>query len=68
MSNLEPIAVTPNQAFALIGVGVTKGYELINGGEFETFKIGRATRITTASVRAFVARQLEQRQGGNSHD
>ena len=55
---MEPIAIPPKDAFAAIGVGVTKGYELINSGELETFKIGRATRITTASVRAFVARQL----------
>jgi len=56
---MEPIAIPPKDAFAAIGVGVTKGYELINSGELETFKIGRATRITTASVRAFVARQLQ---------
>lgn len=57
-SSLEPIAVPPDKAFAMIGVGVTKGYELINAGEFDVFKIGRATRITVASVRAYVARQL----------
>lgn len=57
---MEPLAIPPKDAFAAIGVGVTKGYELINSGELETFKIGRATRITTESVRAFVARQLDQ--------
>lgn len=52
----------PKDAFAAIGVGVTKGYELINAGELRTFKVGRATRITTDSLRAYVERQLEQRQ------
>lgn len=55
---MELIAIAPKDAFAAIGVGVTKGYELLNAGELEAFKIGRATRITTASIRAYVARQL----------
>ena len=57
---MEPIAIPPKAAFAAIGVGVTKGYELINSGELETFKIGRATRVTTESIRAYVARQLNR--------
>ena len=60
---MKPIAVPPKDAFAAIGVGVTKGYELINTGELEAFKIGRATRITTASIQAYVARQISQQQG-----
>ena len=59
---MEPLAIPPKDAFAAIGVGITKGYELINTGELETFKVGRATRVTTESVRAYVARQIEQRQ------
>lgn len=58
-SHMDPIAIPPKQAFAAIGVGITKGYELIAAGDLETFKIGRATRITTESLRAYVARQLE---------
>lgn len=57
---MEPLAVPPKAAFAAIGVGVTKGYELINSGELETFKVGRATRVTTESVRAYVSRQIER--------
>ncbi|AKM06118.1 helix-turn-helix domain-containing protein [Pelagerythrobacter marensis] len=59
---MEPLALAPKDAFAAIGVGVTKGYELINAGELQTFKIGRATRVTTDSVRAYVARCVEQRE------
>ena len=51
---LEPIAVTPKDAFAAIGVGTTKGYELINSGQLEAVKLGRATRITWASVKALI--------------
>lgn len=56
---MKPLAIPPKDAFASIHVGVTKGYELISSGELETFKIGRATRITTASIEAYVARQLD---------
>lgn len=55
---MAPLAMPPKEAFTVIGVGVTKGYELIAANELEVFKIGRATRITTASLEAFVARRL----------
>lgn len=42
----------------MLGVGVTKGYELINSGELESFTIGRARRITTASIEALIDRRL----------
>ncbi|OYW21981.1 MULTISPECIES: helix-turn-helix domain-containing protein [unclassified Sphingomonas] len=57
---MEPLALPPKAAFAAIGVGVTKGYELIASGDLVSFKIGRATRITSDSVRAFVARQIAE--------
>lgn len=57
---MKPIAVPPKDAFAAIGVGVTKGYQLINEGALDAFKVGRATRITTASIEAFVARSVAQ--------
>lgn len=57
---MDPLAVSPKDAFRAIGVGHTKGFELIATGDLETFKIGRATRITTASIQGFVARQLAE--------
>lgn len=60
---MEPIAVSPREGFRALGVGATKGYELLNAGDLEHFKVGRATRITTESIKAFVARRVaEQRQ------
>jgi hypothetical protein len=53
--DLEPIVVKPKVAFDAIGCGVTKGYELINSGDLEAIKIGRATRITWDSVKRLVA-------------
>ena len=51
---VEPVAVTPKVAFAAIGVGNTKGYELISSGALDAIKLGRATRITWASVKQLV--------------
>ena len=50
----EPLAVPPKVAFAAIGCGVTKGYELINSGQLDAVKLGRATRITWASVKQLI--------------
>ncbi|MGW8201212.1 helix-turn-helix domain-containing protein [Sphingomonas bisphenolicum] len=53
----EPICVRINEAARMIGVGRTKLYELIAAGEIETVKLGKATRITTASLHDLVRRQ-----------
>ncbi|WP_422358294.1 helix-turn-helix domain-containing protein [Qipengyuania flava] len=53
---VEPICVRVNDAARMIGVGRTKLYELISSGELETVKIGKATRITTASLHNLVER------------
>ena len=52
----EPICVRVNDAARMIGVGRTKLYELISSGEVETIKIGKAKRITTASLHRLVER------------
>ena len=54
---VEPICVRVNDAARMIGVGRTKLNELISSGELETVKIGKATRITTASLHELVRRQ-----------
>lgn len=51
---MEPIAVPPKVAFAAIGVGITKGYSLINSGQLEAVKLGRSTRVTWASVKRLI--------------
>lgn len=53
---VEPICVRINDAARMIGVGRTKLYELISCGELETVKIGKATRVTTASLHELVER------------
>jgi len=53
----DPICVRVNDAARMIGVGRTKLYELIAAGEVETVKLGKSTRITTASLHDLVRRQ-----------
>ena len=53
---VEPICVRVNDAARMIGIGRTKLYELISSCELETVKIGKATRVTTASLHRLVER------------
>lgn len=53
----EPICVRVNDAARLIGVGRTKLYELIAAGEVDTVKLGKATRVLTASLHDLIRRQ-----------
>ena len=51
----EPLALTVKDAAHAIGCSRSTIYELINEGRLEAFKLGAATRITMASVKALVA-------------
>lgn len=59
--SIKPIAVTANDGFKMIPVSRAQGYRLIAAGEIDAFKVGRATRITVASIEAYVTRQLAAR-------
>jgi excisionase family DNA binding protein len=64
--SLEPIGIPPKQAFELIGCGVTYGYQLLAAGELESYHLGRARRVTVASIHAFIQRRLAAaREGAN---
>lgn len=54
---VEPLCVRVNDAARMIGIGRTKLYELISNGELEAVKIGKATRVTTASLHELVRRK-----------
>ena len=54
---VDPICVRINDAARMIGVGRTKLYELIADGEVETVKLGKSTRVITASLHRLVMRQ-----------
>jgi hypothetical protein len=51
-----PLQMRPARAFAEIGVGPSKGYELLGEGELEAVKVGKCLLIKTASVLAYIRR------------
>ncbi len=51
-----PIAYPPKEAARLIGVGLTKLYELIGTGELPAKKAGGRTLITAAALHTYIAR------------
>lgn len=55
---IEPICVKVNDAARMIGVGRTKLYELIAAGEVDVVKLGKSTRVTTASLNSLVERNV----------
>ena len=46
---------------AMLGIGVTKLYELIKAGEVQTVKLGKVTLIPLSSLEAVVARHRMDR-------
>ena len=71
-NQFEPLAVNPRQASLLLGVGITRLYELIGNGELESYRDGRARRITMQSIRRRVERLLaaadaSPRRRGRAH-
>lgn len=56
--DVEPLVVKPKVAWQMLGCGNTRGYELLAAGELESYKDGRSRKITVASIKAFVARQV----------
>ena len=58
-TDMEPITVKPQVAFTALGVGKTKGWELIARGDLKSLKIDGVTLVTTESVKALVQRKLE---------
>jgi hypothetical protein len=58
--SIEPIVVRPADACRLLGVGVTKIYQMMNDGTLESFAEGGARYILTASIRAWVDSNLKK--------
>jgi excisionase family DNA binding protein len=60
IAQMQTIGLPPKVAKEVIGCGTTNLYELLNAGELDSYFIGRSRRITTESLRAFVARQTQE--------
>jgi excisionase family DNA binding protein len=54
----SPLAVPPLEAARLLSLGMTKIYRLMRAGELESYRDGRARRITMRSIHNHMARRL----------
>jgi excisionase family DNA binding protein len=48
---LDPLYVRPKQAAALLGIGLTRVYELLHDGTLDSLLIGRSRLISFASIK-----------------
>ncbi len=54
----EVLVVTPKVAWKMLACSNTYGYELLAAGELDSYRDGRARKITLASIKALIARRL----------
>lgn len=55
----EPILVRPKQAFQMLGVKKTLGFQMLADGRLERVRLGpRAVGVTVASIKRLVERGL----------
>jgi hypothetical protein len=52
---IEPEAVSYEDAGRMLGVGRTKAWQLAKEGKIKTIKIGADDKVVVASIRRFVA-------------
>ncbi len=56
----DRILLTVPEAAERLGLGRTFVYELVMRGKLESLKLGKARRIRSAALEAFVERQREE--------
>jgi excisionase family DNA binding protein len=54
------LGVSPKIACEMIGCGITTLYALLADKRLESYRIGRARRITTESIRVLVTHEIER--------
>jgi hypothetical protein len=53
-----PLVVKPKLAWKMLQCSNTRGYELLNAGELDSFLDGRSRKITVESIQRYIARRL----------
>ena len=63
-----PLVVKPKLAWKMLQCSNTRGYELINAGELDSYLDGRSRKITVESIERYIAQRLElaKRKAANS--
>ncbi len=62
-ADFPPLLVPLRLAFQAIGVGPTKGYELVASGDLTLVKVGSKSLITAESLRRFASSLPPARRG-----
>lgn len=62
-ARVEPLVVTPREACALLNIGNTRLYRLLGDKQIDSYREGRARRITMASIKSYIARCLAESMG-----
>lgn len=57
-AEMTAIAVSPKKGAAMLDLGLTRFYELMNAGEIESYRDGKSRKILIASLRSYVNRRL----------
>ena len=52
------LVVKPATAWKMLACSNTRGYELLNAGELDSFLDGRSRKITVESIKRYIARHL----------
>ena len=58
----EPLAVSPERAASMVGLGRTKFFELLANHEIHSVKSGRRTLVPVEALRAYLKRLGEQQK------
>ena len=53
---MEKLLLTPREAAAVLGIGRSKLYELLQAGQIPSVRIGKCRRIPAAALRELVER------------
>jgi excisionase family DNA binding protein len=61
-TGIEPLVVRPNQAMQLLSCRRNFLYDLINAGELESYRVGRARMITVRGIHALIERKVRESQ------
>ena len=59
---VEPLAVRPEAAFALLGISRAYGYRLLASGVLPSVKVGGARLVPTGALRAWLDGELARQR------
>jgi excisionase family DNA binding protein len=57
-TKVERVLVRPNDACRMLACGRKRVYQLLADGHLQSFKDGRARKITVSSIQQYIARGL----------